>query len=348
MSLRTRALATLVYSGLAAAGVYFIHGHASKSGLSASLNASCPNPATFKTGTQLPYTGLGGLDNFLCILVTFFQTVLADPEGSKFTVNFIAQFASTIPLMMFESVRENRSLVLASPALVGAMYQAAGGGVILPLYWLSFVLSGAPQKGFDISQVQAESALFGFLAGAAVPTVSMFMNSSNPHVVATWQAFPIIAGAFQQAYILLRPTPKGGNNASGYQVVQLTHFLTFTAGAVFHLGVHGPDLLTHPLQTLSGITSFFPSIHDPNPATTAPIDAVLDFLGWDRLLITTATAITPLFSTEDFGEALKLAGGAILTSIVLGPGAAVAGLWMYRERAFEVQRALKHSQIKRK
>jgi len=273
--------------------------------------------------------------------------VLADPEGSKFTIGFVAQFAGTVSLLMFESVREDRPLVLASPAVVGAMYQALGGGVVLPVYWLSYVLSGAHQQGLDIPQVQAESALFGFLAGFAVPTVSMFINSSNPNVTATWQAFPIIAGTFQQAYLLLRPTPKNGNG-SGYQIVQLTHFLTFTTAAVFHLALNGPDLLSHPLNTLKSVTSFFPSIHDPNPMTTTPLEAVIDFLSWDRFLIVTATAITPLFSLDNIGDALKASAASVVTSIVLGPGAAVSGLWMYRESLFETKRAIKRAQIKRK
>ena len=250
-----------------------------------------------------------------------------------------------------------------------------GGGVILPLYWLAFVLSGAPQNGSGISQVQAESALFGFLAGQlphkhliitllltnilfhslgfAIPSASILLNHSNTYVVAIWQIFPILAGVSQQAYILLRPAPKGGNG-SGYNVVQLTHFLTFIAAVVFHLGLNGPDFMAHPFQTLASVTSFFPSTQDPNPATSTSLEAVLDFLYWDKLLIVASALITPLFSMEDFGDAVKLGFGAVITAVLLGPGAAISALWMYRERLFEsksrllpAKTALKGLQAKR-
>src|SRR5712691_7496327 len=63
-------LPTLLFIPIAVGGGYFL-GHFDKSGGGVLMDAQCPpNPGPY----NMRYVGVGHIDHFLCMFVTFFQT----------------------------------------------------------------------------------------------------------------------------------------------------------------------------------------------------------------------------------------------------------------------------------
>ena len=81
------------------------------------------------------YVSVGPIDNFLCVLVAFFQTNLEEPTTFPFHGDFLASLAAPAVLTFIEPSRSGRFVALSLPWALGMVYQTTGGGVGFPLFW---------------------------------------------------------------------------------------------------------------------------------------------------------------------------------------------------------------------
>jgi hypothetical protein len=323
--LRPELLPTVLFISLTYGAVHFLFGHLRKSGCAALLNAQCPpNPGPY----NMRYTGVGPIDDFLCILVVFFRTNLGSTTR-PFSVDFLASFATPVALSFIEAARTGRSIVLAFPVALGLFYQTKGAGVAFPLFWLALILSGHDRLDrvtARIDQAKAEAALFAVLAGFALPSSLMFF-SQNIMVTAHWQFFPLCMWLVQAAHLFIRPSSR--HHTSGYWTVQSTYIFTFITSAIFHIvalwGAWGDLALLRHL--------YVPRILPPDPATTNLHLATHVFFQWDAAFSMGSCLLGTLWFAGNAKQVPLIALWNVIASIVVGPGAAVSGVLLWRERS---------------
>jgi len=274
------------------------------------------------------YIGVGPIDDFLCILVAFFQTNIGSTTF-PFSADFLASFATPAALSFIEATRSGRSIVLAFPVTLGALYQVKSGGVIFPLFWLALILSGHDRLDrvtARIDQANAEAALFAVLAGFALPSAFMYF-SQDIVVTVLWQFFPLWMRLAQAAHLSIRPSSR--YHTSGYWTVQSTYIFTFITSAIFHIvalwGAWGDLALLRHL--------YVPRILPPDPATTNLQMATHVFFQWDAVFSMGSCLLGTLWFAGNAKQVPLIALWNVIASIVVGPGAAVSGVLLWRERS---------------
>ncbi|KDQ13145.1 hypothetical protein BOTBODRAFT_396565 [Botryobasidium botryosum FD-172 SS1] len=279
----------------------------------------------------LPYSGNVGVDTALCHLVTFFHVSFTAPPGQgwKLTVNLLASIAGPFFILYMEAARAGCPSVLAFPTAVGLLCQGMTAAAVLPLYWIALIACGSP-GGIDCAV--AEGLGFGLVVGYVVPTVAMGMGYENRYIVAAWQGFPLFIGVARWAYSLARPPPKAGVSARrtrrGYAVTQgILASIALVSGA--------SHLYTMTMSTAGAFLETFRSVYLPPypryPYTHDTLgSAVRLLLAWDGLFTWGGALAAGAwnFPAADLARTCLVLPPVF---IILGPGSAVMGVWMWRE-----------------
>jgi len=272
------------------------------------------------------YIGLGPIDDFLCVLVTFFQSSF-DPTIFLLTADFAASWVTPLALTFVEAARSGRSTVLAFPTILGLFYQTRGAGIAFPCFWLALILFGhthLDRVAARIDQARAEAALFAILAGYALPTALM-LTLQDPIVTAAWQFFPIWMWVAQAAYLfMIRPSSR--YNTSGYWTVQATFICTFIASATSHIAV---IRATNDLGLLRDL--YVPPIGPLDPSRTSLQLATHVFLQWDAVFTMGSSLLGTLWFARNVQQVVSIALWNVIATIVVGPGAALSGVLLWRE-----------------
>ncbi|KAH9048491.1 hypothetical protein EDB84DRAFT_192564 [Lactarius hengduanensis] len=304
-------------------GTPLLIGHVTKSGGGALLHAQCPpNPGPY----NIRYTGLGSVDGWHCILVAFLQSNF-DSEYLPFSADFLASFSSFVALTFVESTRSGRSVILGFPATMGLFYQTQGAGVIFPLFWLAFILSGHTRMSpaaARIDQANAEAALFAVLIGFAVPT-ALLVTLQDPIVTVLWNLFPFWMWLAQRGHLFIRPSSRF--HTSGYWTVQATFIFTFISSAISHVSVIWPA--RDNLVLLRSL--YMPPISPPDPTTTSLQLATHVFMQWNYVFTMVSGLIGALWFAGNVGQAAAIALWNVIATMVVGPGAAMSGVLIWRE-----------------
>jgi len=315
-------LPTFLFISLACGAYHFLFGHINKSGGGALLAAQCP---PYPGPYNMRYFGVGPVDNFLCILVAFFQTNLQEPSTFPFSGDFLASLAAPVALTFVEPSRSGRSVALSFPLTLGVLYQTKGGGVGLPLFWLALILSGHhrfKRGAARIDQASAEASLFAVLIGYALPSALLF-TMQDPMVTALWQFFPLWMWAAKAGHLFFRPPSR--YNTSGYWTVQATFIFTFIMSAISHIAAlwvtgGSPELLKY---------LYVPPISPP--ATTTLHLATHVFFQWDAIFTFVSSLLGTLWFACNVKQVALIALWDVVASVVVGPGAAVSGVLLWRE-----------------
>jgi hypothetical protein len=320
-------------------------GRLRKAGL-LNLAEECPTPFAGKQPFQLKY--LGGyappIEGILCILVGFFHGLFQTEAESvtPFAVDFLTSFSACVTIPLVEASRANRPLLLGFPLIFGILYQNLGGGVIIPLYWALFLATTRDKAvGSQIDQASAESVLFGLVVGFALPTAAMAYTGAI-QTIAFWQAFPLWISVFQHLHLLFRPSRT--NSGSGHRTVQATYTIIFLVSTAMHLrtlSIYGFDV-----QRIAD--AFFPSLAMPDAKKGhTGLTSSVHFLQWDMVFIFGSTFLASLWFAESMVQGVLLTVWSALASVVLSPGAAVCGIFMWREAKLKQTREKQVPAIKR-
>jgi hypothetical protein len=316
-------LPILVFISLAYGAHHFLFGHINKSGGGLLLAAQCPpNPGPY----NMRYTGLGPIDDFLCLLVAFFQTNL-DSDTVPFSADFLASLAAPVALTFIEPSRSRRSTALTFPLVLGVLYQTKGGGIGFPLFWLALIFSGHNRLepvAARIDQAKAEATLFALLAGYALPS-ALLITLQDPIVTAAWQFFPLWMWGAKAGHLFIRPSSR--HNTSGYWTVQATFIFTFAMSAISHIAAlsvtaDDPAFLAH---------LYVPPISPPDPATITLQLATHVFLQWDAVFTMGSSLLGTVWFANNAKQAVLIALWDVIASVIVGPGAAVSAVLIWRE-----------------
>jgi hypothetical protein len=272
------------------------------------------------------YTGLAPVDRFFCAVVTFYLSNM-DSETFPFSADFLISLSPFVALTFVESTRSGRSTILAFPATLGLFYQTQGAGVVFPFYWLALILSGTTRMSpaaARIDQAKAEATLFAVFIGFAVPSV-LLLTLQDPMVTALWNLFPFGMWLAQIGHLFIRPSSRF--NTSGYWTVQATYIFTFIFSAISHVAFIWPakdDLVF--LKSL-----YVPPISPPDPTKTSLQLATHVFLQWDYTFTMATGLIGSLWFTSNIRQATSVTLWNIIATMILGPGAAMSGILIWRE-----------------
>ena len=281
------------------------------------------------------YVGVGQIDHFLCGLVTFFQ-INFDPTTLPFSVDFFASFATLVAFTFIEAGRRNRSKVVAFPVALAILYQTHSGAIIFPLFWLALIFSGnhrLERVAARIDQANAEAALFAVLVGYGLPSALMF-SLQNPIVTAIWQPFPIWMWVAKVGHLFFRPPSR--YRKSGYWAVQTTFVTTFIISAISHIAVLW--VTRGDLVSLKHL--YVPRISPPDPATTSLNLAAHVALQWDAAFTLGSGVVGTLWFANNAKQVALIALWNVISSVIVGPGAAVSGVLIWREWGLNHDEAL--------
>jgi len=334
-TLTRKILPTIVFPALVGVAIKFMLGNLAKSGTSAKLAASCTPTAEFIPPNILPYTNIALLDRRLCGLVSFFHAALAE-ENLPLLEPLLAGMSILAVIPFVESARKGRSTAIAFPVITGLLYQTFSAAVILPLWWLVFIVTGGAdlhrpsyiiRRNTRIVQGQAEGILFSIFVGFLLPTVGMVVFE-DPQVTALWQGFPLWMSIGNVCHRLFRPSPK-----SGHTVVQICYLLCFVLSSSYYIGTVWPRF-----QDVKQLQHFFlPHLSPLASEGTLELGA-LEFLKWDTAITIGSMMLGTLWFARSATEFVLLVLWNAVVSVALGPCAAIAGVFLWREEAMEVQR----------
>ncbi|KAF8484390.1 hypothetical protein JB92DRAFT_3028842 [Gautieria morchelliformis] len=306
-----------------------LFGHLAKAELQ-KAGDNCPTPIQGKLPFQLQYLGgyAPAVENTLCILVAFFHP-LFQPEAANhtpFMLDFLASFPACIIIPFLEASRLKRSLLMGFPAIMGTIYQLFSGAVAFPMYWAVFLATMRDHAtDSQIVQADAEGILFGVVMGYFLPTFAMtYMATTGP--IALWQVFPLLVSLFGNLHRLLRPRSLHGG--SGHRTVQATYVLMLLTSAIVHLRTL--KSYNFDLQTI--MTHLIPSLEIPDAKKGhTALTSIIHFLQWDAVFIFGSTFVASLWFARSVGQGVLLIVWIVISTAVLGPGAAVSGIFLWRE-----------------
>jgi hypothetical protein len=277
---------------------------------------------------RLAYTGYPDLDLRICSLVAFFQALM-DPAYQPLVAELMTGLAAVTMIPFVEAAREKRSILLAMPAVIGVLFQLFSYAVIMPLYYVAFILTGAsisrPVEGREtkITQGSAEALLFALIAGYIVPTIYMVVYRGIT-ATALWQGYPLIMAFAQFTHLIVRPSSR--HVKSGYATIQAMYGLIFVVSAVVHIYYIWP--LFFDIQEFQRI--MVPRLALSERPLSLP-EGTAVVIQWDQAFGVGSTLLVSFWFAESARDIVLLFVWHVLISIALGPGAAIAGVMSVRE-----------------
>jgi hypothetical protein len=272
----------------------------------------------------IPYTGIARLDKIVCPLTSFFVTVLEDEPSWTITLEVLSSLPVIPAVMMLESGRAGRSVLLSASASLfyGILCQQFTGAVVFSLYWLFFVLSGQATRVAPIDSVHGEAVIFSTTVGYILPSIIVFvLQPTAAYPSAIWLGFALWQFLLLEVYPWITIRRAG---VSGRRTAQALYAITFLTSAIPHIGLllsHGPssllDILT-PRSLIPGV-----------PVTVT--EGSRNFLAWDFMYLSIAAAAMTLWFARSARECFVIALWHLVGSAIVGPGAALSALLIWRE-----------------
>jgi hypothetical protein len=257
-----------------------------------------------------------------------------DPHNLPFNVELMTGIAAIATIPYLEAARQKRNLLLEFQWVIGIMYQKYTGGVILPIYWLLFVVTGAaalhytPQahNGSKIDQKHAESIILALVVGFIAPTLAMFI-AADQYAIAFWQAFPIWMYIVQLLYLSIRPA----SPTSGASTVNITFLGLFVLSALPHFYLI-TLILFSPNASAVFKSLFLPSLASLDPDSTTIDQGIMDLIKWDYVIMLVSTFAATIWVVDRNAKGIVgLVAWWVVSILLFGAGASIVGVFWWRE-----------------
>jgi hypothetical protein len=285
-------------------------------------------------------------------MVAFFHIIMHPVHANlPFVVELITVVGAIATIPYIEAARENRNILLEFHWIIGIIYQKLTAGVILPIYWALFIVTGAailhhtPQAANNskIDQKHAESIIFALALGYAVPSVTMLI-AFEPNATALWQGFPLLMRVSQLLYHCIRPPSR----ASAPSTVNAIYIALFLFSALPHLIFTALIFLSpNPSSVLKSL--FIPSVALLNPDSTTIDQGVVNFIKWDYVMILFgAFVVTVWVAGRSVKGIVGLTAWWVVSVPLFGAGASVVGVFWWRERLLNEARKEEEMQVEQR
>ncbi|KAH4127099.1 hypothetical protein HBH68_065640 [Parastagonospora nodorum] len=314
----------------------------------------------YPNGTPIKkdYTGLAPLDEGLSFLVAAFLPGAAGWNETFYwqQFHFLIQITGLIAIMNVEACRERNSASWIKYTAVWAfVYQNVGGAVIITLWMLLFHrLSGRNsyfQSGRAVPLPYAKVILPGTILQYLIPTIAIFISGQSitmlQGVLAFWQFAPVLANIplwFVSPFVSTTPASEKTKTAD-IRHLKIIYNTVFVISVISHwITIYKVASSENPEVTF--VRVFLPSREH---WLTSMDEGLLWIFQWDWIifaacyLISALTAIydiqrlVPDIDTDPEGDKIFKGVYMVVALTVLGgPGAALSGVWSWREEQLAV------------
>ncbi|KAF8797848.1 hypothetical protein BYT27DRAFT_7236811 [Phlegmacium glaucopus] len=276
------------------------------------LYAQCSPSESSNPQYLLSYTGLDPIDNQLCVLVGFFQTIMASSTPASFLTYFLGTAG---PL----AHRTGQSRLLAFPFIWSLLSQTLSIGLISTIYCFAFLLFGGAAKGH---KTDAEAIVFGIITGAVIPTVSMLVLK-DPYVTAIWVLYPVYVSIAHFIHLQFRPASR--YSQPGFRTIQALFIGCFIISSSVHISIVWPMINDH--DTLRAF--FLPSVAGLEYSTDLTLQ-IFDLWKWDFIFSFISVAIASLWFASNMTQFVAIIAWYIGAIPTVGFGAAITGVAIWR------------------
>ncbi|KAK1232501.1 hypothetical protein PQX77_004352 [Marasmius sp. AFHP31] len=316
----------VIFPSLAVAGFYCIIYQTEVNGLGAALKEHCPATIEDSFPFRLTYSGVDGLDSFLCVLAATFHSAFT-PTSLQFLAYFLTQATPVIVFIYLDSARRRSHFSLRFPVIFVSLMQLVSFGATFSFYWLPFITTGAAKvagsKSTVISKADAEAIAFGNIVGIALPTVGMLVLH-NPYMTVIWQFVPVLASVATLIYLTFR-SPKN-HPQSGFKDIRNNYVIVIIVNIVTHLALVGPKL-----ADVDALKAFFLPSLSINTSNASVERLVLSLLQWDLVFGLGASLLGTLWFARSARQLVLLVVWNTVGTVLLGPGAVFATIALWRE-----------------
>jgi hypothetical protein len=336
----------LLFPTLSALATTYIFGHVHKSGLGSALEGLCSaQTGSSENPYKLSYSiGIAAVDKVLCNLVTFFQFAIQPDEDEPlprlFTSYCLGNLLPLFTIIVVEMQRYrlsarttgkwNGNPFLSSFSLVGAICQNVTVAITVPIYFTMNILFGSARGRKDmLTKQHVEAIMFGILIGYIIPSIGMLVLN-DPHVTAIWQFFPIIVSMFKHVHLAVkRPREEGVGKA--HSAVRMLYLITGIVASSINVALVWPKLASLDLDSLK-LLLVPAGLYGYTWATMA--GETMELLQWDLMFASIATIFWTFWLVAGgWRRGAWVAAWYAVAVPLVGPGAAVAGVAMWREAA---------------
>ena len=253
---------------------------------------------------------------------------MASPTPFSFLTYLLGTSGPFVILPIIEAYRTGQHRLLAYPLIWGLGSQTVTLGATSTVYCFVFLLFGGVERGRKsnlrlITQADAEAIVFGFIAGAVIPTTAMLVLQ-DPYVTAIWQIYPVYVYIAHFLHLQIRPASQ--YSQSGHRTIQALFIGCFIISSSIHISIIWP--MINDYHTLREF--FIPSVSMLDPSTDLTLQA-FDLLKWNFAFSVVSLAVASLSFASNLKQFMAIIAWYIGAIPTIGFGAAVIGVAVWRD-----------------
>ncbi|KAI0595389.1 hypothetical protein F4775DRAFT_374121 [Biscogniauxia sp. FL1348] len=325
--------------------------------------------ARLDDGTPLVthFTGFAPLDEALRFLTVAFIAGPAglDPSVRLQQIHFLFTLFGALCVWNVEACRQRNAWRLISfTALLALLYQTLGAAVVLPLYYASHVhasrSAGYHASGRAVPAGYARALLPASAAGYLAPTIAMYLPWGSVEVtqrlIALWQPAPAFINVLLLVGLAVLSSSPHEDKTADVKHLKRVYLFAGAVAAAAHVGVVALCLFPAPLSfamttaaadggsSLPSLRSVFvPDRTTWDASTAAGLHYIFQIdewglytssLLWCWISVGDVLRLMPQKGGRGGSRVVQLAKAAVAIvglAIVIGPGAAMAAVWSWRE-----------------
>ncbi|OQD88432.1 hypothetical protein PENANT_c004G10399 [Penicillium antarcticum] len=288
------------------------------------------------------------LDKMFAPLICCFLPSISgsDPKSYAQMISFMADIGPVYGIWLLESYRKGKTNIeTILPTLMGVVFQLKGIGKLAPLYYaieyihspLSSLIQGDRR---EIKATALRSFLPAMLAGYYLPTFGNFFAStleSRRSYNAVWQFFPVIVPLLQVFFRLsadqiseCKPVQiQRGHRQDMFYIRCAYGTMTAISGLAFlYARISAP-------QSISLVSVFLPSLFGHTEPISSFTAGIAKLFQYDELISMVSGFVWLGLRFQEMKQAgppwWKSVCALVGTTLTLGPGAAFALGWGWRE-----------------
>jgi hypothetical protein len=241
-----------------------------------------------------------------------------------------------------------------------------GIGMVAPVYflisiWTSSTGSYTNGIGRNVPENVAQAIVPAIFLGYVVPTLLMFTpwfpRAYLQELTAMWQFATVFVSIFLTALATGFSQQKQKSSSStgafspemysrrGIPHLIKAYKITFAFSLLYHIFTIALVLFTHN-PALSFSRLLFPNQNLPEQDLNGFAAEMFTFLKWDFTFSATALFLYGLYSLYELRrrglvttqQAVSACGCFVAAQVLVGPGAAIVGLWWWRERCMSYEK----------
>ncbi|GJJ12632.1 hypothetical protein Clacol_006875 [Clathrus columnatus] len=192
-----------------------------------------------------------------------------------------------------------------------------------------------------INAADAKAAITATILGFILPTIIFFIYPDSIWLNTLWQIFPLSTFIYNKlSYLIFAEEPNKPQRISGAGVgdslIGQFYLAVFVLGTALHLQTWGLNL---PGTTNDFIPHFITFLDPKKGHNFQHVSAL--FLHWDVVFIYAGALVAACWCGQTLVEGIQILGWFVLATPFIGPTAAFAGFYYWREQKISQNRSLK-------